>query len=309
LRRAPDWTEPIVVTDPVGDDAILAAATLIDLGYHDVAALTGGTRAWVADGLELERGLADHGRAFRRPADVEAARVAGAGLLEQARGLATEGSPASTPSTRAAIAAVEAEWTRLEGQSDAAAWLEAADAWAAVPMPYPAARAWARAGEAILLARGARDEATRLLREAHALATDLGATPLRAAIESIGTRSRIAVDTPTAEAVTAAAAARAAEDAPAAAETPERGPAEILGLSAREWEVLELVAAGRSNSEIAELLFISPKTASVHVTHILDKLGVSNRVEAATIAVRVTSGSAADAARTAERGAGRAPAG
>ena len=71
----------------------------------------------------------------------------------------------------------------------------------------------------------------------------------------------------------------------------ERGPAEILGLSAREWEVLELVAAGRSNAEIAEALFISPKTASVHVTHILDKLGVNNRVEAATIAVRVTAGS------------------
>ena len=62
---------------------------------------------------------------------------------------------------------------------------------------------------------------------------------------------------------------------------------EILGLSAREWEVLELVAAGRSNGEIAEALFISPKTASVHVTHILNKLWVNNRVEAATIAVRI----------------------
>jgi DNA-binding NarL/FixJ family response regulator len=51
--------------------------------------------------------------------------------------------------------------------------------------------------------------------------------------------------------------------------------------------VLELVAAGRSNGEIAEELFISPKTASVHVTHILNKLGVNSRVEAATIAVRI----------------------
>jgi DNA-binding NarL/FixJ family response regulator len=46
------------------------------------------------------------------------------------------------------------------------------------------------------------------------------------------------------------------------------------------------VAAGRSNGEIAEVLFISPKTASVHVTHILDKLGVSSRIEAAMIAAR-----------------------
>lgn len=54
---APDWTEPIVVTDPDGIDAVLAAATLLDLGYHDVSALAGGTRAWNAAGLSQERGL------------------------------------------------------------------------------------------------------------------------------------------------------------------------------------------------------------------------------------------------------------
>ena len=59
-----------------------------------------------------------------------------------------------------------------------------------------------------------------------------------------------------------------------------------LGLSARESEVLALVAAGRTNGQIAEELFISPKTASVHVTHILDKLGVSSRIEAAMLAAR-----------------------
>jgi rhodanese-related sulfurtransferase len=53
----PDWTEPIVVTDPDGIDAVLAAATLMDLGYHDVAALAGGTRAWGASGLAREQGL------------------------------------------------------------------------------------------------------------------------------------------------------------------------------------------------------------------------------------------------------------
>jgi DNA-binding NarL/FixJ family response regulator len=58
------------------------------------------------------------------------------------------------------------------------------------------------------------------------------------------------------------------------------------GLSAREIEVLRLVAAGRSNGEIAERLFITRKTAGVHVTHILDKLGVANRIEAAILAER-----------------------
>jgi DNA-binding NarL/FixJ family response regulator len=60
-----------------------------------------------------------------------------------------------------------------------------------------------------------------------------------------------------------------------------------LGLSPREIEVLSLVAEGLSNGEIAERLFITRKTAAVHVTHILDKLGVSNRVEAAMVAARV----------------------
>jgi DNA-binding NarL/FixJ family response regulator len=66
-----------------------------------------------------------------------------------------------------------------------------------------------------------------------------------------------------------------------------RDPGRELGLSAREVEVLVLVASGLSNGEIAERLFITRKTAAVHVTHILDKLGVSNRVEAAMVAARV----------------------
>jgi DNA-binding NarL/FixJ family response regulator len=150
-------------------------------------------------------------------------------------------------------------------------------------MPYPAAQARARAGEAVLLARGPRDDAAALLREAHAAAAALGAVPLRTSVEAIASRSRILLEVP----ATAAAAVVDAADLP----LEPANPAKILGLSAREWEVLELVAAGRSNAEIAETLFISPKTASVHVTHILDKLGVNNRVEAATIAVRVTAGS------------------
>jgi DNA-binding CsgD family transcriptional regulator len=155
-------------------------------------------------------------------------------------------------------------------------------------MPFPAARARARAGEALLMVRGPRDAATGYLRDAHASAVALGAAPLRAEIEAVASRARIdlggregleAADTKGTEITT---------------EAPARGPAEILGLSAREWEVLELVAAGRSNGEIADALFISPKTASVHVTHILNKLGVNNRVEAATIAVRIGAREPAD---------------
>jgi DNA-binding CsgD family transcriptional regulator/tetratricopeptide (TPR) repeat protein len=255
-----------------GSDEILLVAPLLVIGM-----------AATAD-------LADHGRAFRDPPEVAAAQDAAGGFIEHSRTLGSSG-PAGknpTPSVAAAMATVEAERTRLEGRSDPAAWLSAASAWDAVPMPFPAARARARAGEAILLARGPRDDAARLLREAHAATVALGAAPLRTAIEAIATRSRILLEVApspdTAEEPTATPAAAA-------------NPAKILGLSAREWEVLELVAGGRSNAEIAETLYISPKTASVHVTHILDKLGVNNRVEAATIAVRVGAGQVTDAGR------------
>ena len=65
------------------------------------------------------------------------------------------------------------------------------------------------------------------------------------------------------------------------------GPVAPFGLTARELEVLRLVAAGRSNQQIAAELFISPKTASVHVSNILGKLGVTSRVEVAATAHRL----------------------
>jgi DNA-binding NarL/FixJ family response regulator len=64
-------------------------------------------------------------------------------------------------------------------------------------------------------------------------------------------------------------------------------PAARLGLTPREAEVLALVAAGRSNRQIAQALFISPKTVGVHVSNILAKLGVDGRVEAAAVAHRL----------------------
>ncbi len=67
-------------------------------------------------------------------------------------------------------------------------------------------------------------------------------------------------------------------------DAPLRDP---LGLTEREAEVIRLVAAGRSNQQIADELFITRKTASVHVSNILGKLGVANRVEAAAVAQRL----------------------
>jgi DNA-binding NarL/FixJ family response regulator len=59
-----------------------------------------------------------------------------------------------------------------------------------------------------------------------------------------------------------------------------------FGLTSRELEVLRLIADGWSNGEIGAELFVSRKTASVHVSNILRKLGAANRTEAAAIARR-----------------------
>jgi DNA-binding NarL/FixJ family response regulator len=57
-------------------------------------------------------------------------------------------------------------------------------------------------------------------------------------------------------------------------------------LTAREIEVLRLVAEGNRNKDIAERLFISEETVKVHVKHVMDKLGASDRTQAVAIAIR-----------------------
>ncbi len=110
-----------------------------------------------------------------------------------------------------------------------------------------------------------------------ALAGRLGAVPLSDDIALLARRARIGLGS--GDDADASAAGRAGQSG-----IPERAR---LGLTAREFEVLRLVAAGRSNREIAGELFISVKTASVHVSNILGKLGVTSRGEAAATAHRL----------------------
>jgi DNA-binding NarL/FixJ family response regulator len=100
---------------------------------------------------------------------------------------------------------------------------------------------------------------------------DLGAKPLADAIARLARHARVVLPSQSGQPDGAERRARASTR-------------RDLRLSARERQVLALVAAGRTNGQIAMELFISLKTASVHVTHILDKLGATNRVEAAMIA-------------------------
>ena len=142
---------------------------------------------------------------------------------------------------------------------------------------------------------GVRDDAAATLGQARDAAIALGARPLLDSIGALARRGRLPM--PTAEPSAADGAAPDGADAGTpvmAARASASAPSTDLGLSVRELEVLALVAAGRTNGQIAKELFISPKTASVHVTHILDKLGVSSRIEAAMIAARAGLAAAPD---------------
>jgi DNA-binding CsgD family transcriptional regulator len=146
-----------------------------------------------------------------------------------------------------------------------AAWDQAVAAWAGLGEPYPQAETLLHAAEAAM-ADGDRDGAGERLRRAAPLADRLGARPLGEQIAILARRARI----------------RLTGDGSPEADLGLAGSLDgELGLTDRELEVLRLVAAGRSNREIAAELFISPKTASVHVSNILGKLKVASRGEAA----------------------------
>jgi ATP/maltotriose-dependent transcriptional regulator MalT len=168
-----------------------------------------------------------------------------------------------------------------------AAWDAVAAAWQLISQPYQRATALLRAAETAI-AGGDREGGGARLREAARLADRLGARPLSEEIRLLARRARIGL-TPDRGRRGAAGAGPSAAGEPASEAMADAAgsPAGRLGLTDRESEVLRLVAAGKSNREIAGELFISAKTASVHVSNILAKLGVPSRGEAAAAAHRL----------------------
>lgn len=143
-------------------------------------------------------------------------------------------------------------------------WHDAVSAWRALGWPWQLGYCLLRQAEADVVA-GRRPGAREALLECSGIASRLGARPLAAAATRLAARAGI-------------------ELVPLS--SPVVDPLARLGLTPRECEVLLLVAAGRTNPQIAQKLFISPKTASVHVSNILAKLGVSSRMQAAAIVQR-----------------------
>jgi ATP/maltotriose-dependent transcriptional regulator MalT len=174
-----------------------------------------------------------------------------------------EQSAANDPEVAAFVTLARAEEARRDGCDDRASWHEAAVAWREAQQPYRQAYAHLRETEAALRA-GRREQAARALDACLALAEPLGATPLIMAVQSAAQRSGLV----------------RSRSGPAPAAT----AAAEYNLTGREVEVLSHLAAGASNRQIARALFISERTVGVHVSHILDKLSVRNRTEAATAA-------------------------
>ena len=169
---------------------------------------------------------------------------------------------------------LDAELARARGADTPAHWAAALEPLRLTGLPYPLVLALLRAGEAEAVA-GRREQAGELLREAAALARVRGDRHLLGEIGALADRVGIAL------------APRSTAPRNADGRAPAPAASEVFGLTPRERDVLRLLALGRTNRQIAQELFISPKTASVHVSNILAKLAVSGRGEAAAVAHRL----------------------
>jgi len=210
-------------------------------------------------------------------ADAEA--TAGAALLGVAReGASYPDRPKAVlgPEGRGWLARCEAEYARLTETNSPEAW-ERVLAEFGPGYVYETARTQWRLAEA-LVEDGRRDEAAAVWRAARDTASRLRAAPLAAALDDLARRARLNHG---------ARLDHGARLNPGTGHGDGPGaPSPLDGLTDREREVLGLLARGMSNREIGAELFITPKTASVHVSNILAKLGAASRTEAAAIAYR-----------------------
>jgi len=267
------WLEAreVAATGLAGCSSMTAIPQLLEAGLRAEAELSAMARLH-----RDERGLA---------AAISSARRLEARLDEVAN------APFSGPTAwySYAKAICNAEMSRMYDRPNPAAWRAVIDIAETMEVPYRTIYPRVRLAEALLgksahvgpqvggvSGPAARAEGAAELRSAHALAARIGAKPQVDLAAALGLRSRITFGEPVAPKPVR----------PAASLSPEEELTE-LGLSPREIEVLAVLTEGRTNRQIAQALFIAEKTAAIHVSRILDKLGAANRVEAAAAAYRV----------------------
>jgi DNA-binding CsgD family transcriptional regulator len=226
-----------------------------------------------AVGMVVEADAAQRGRDLREREQEREALARARIHMQRLRAVAASGGPVE----RAWLRLAEGELGRARGHSEPRKWKTAAQAWENLGRPYRAAIALWRAAEAHVEI-GGRDEASDALRSALEIAQDLGCRWLADELAVLATRARLEVSA-------GASGASADGDAPAtvAAGTEEQDP---FGLTPRERQVLALIAEGATNRQIGKALYMAEKTASVHVSRILSKLGVKSRTQAAAVAHR-----------------------
>jgi DNA-binding CsgD family transcriptional regulator len=156
------------------------------------------------------------------------------------------------------------ECARARGAATAADWAAAVALWQAADRPREEAYCLLREAECHVAAKQ-RDKAATAATAARDIAHRLGAAPIVAEVDALLSRTRIA-------------------PAPLPRASTENRP---YGLTDREFEVLALLGTGATNRQIARELFISDRTVGVHVSHVLHKLQVTNRAQAAAVAARV----------------------
>lgn len=224
-----------------------------------------------AVGLRAEVDRAQRARDLRDRGELRDALARARIHLSRHEAAAHDGGPVE----RAHLATGKAEMTRARGKSGAAAWAAAVAAWEGVQRPYPAAVARWREAEAHVLA-GSRTVAAQRAAAALETAVRLRAGWLEGEVRALAERARLGLGSPS----PADPGGVAGEPQAAAAS------ADPFGLTPRERQVLALIAEGATNRQIGESLFMAEKTASVHVSRILAKLGVKGRTQAAAVAHR-----------------------
>ena len=275
-----------------------------------------------ATALEVDAAVVAEALDRRRIADVAAARERSGRILAEAeKAVSRSGVPETLGSRHEAeanLATARAFRRRLDGRDDPAAWDAVAKAWHDLGDPYRVARARWRQAEALLATAGAgttadrhvradarvvRADAREPLAEAVAIGLELQARPLLRELRELARRALMPLPTMVDE-VLDSPLVPVMEVVPESEPVPVVGApgghaaalsgdaagsrdSDTFGLSHREKEVLALIAQGRTNREIGDRLFISQKTVGVHVGNILAKLGVSGRVEAAAVAIRL----------------------